>query len=274
MGFRQSRVGIKDRLAEMMRSSSNAQNYRQTLDELGIQILSDERLADRIKILTQLHILVLTPPEKGTPEFQIQNLRDKLDLIDNIARTAAVPWGRAGDNKWFAEYMLAYEKLVARTRSYITCIEDRMQDKQPAVWQTQHEEENEEDDALKKEELDKAIRRLDRSTDAWKTTKPSEYGLGRVVDKRELVRVLQTFVSDEVFPYSLFLIDVTFVQEDVVPSWAMSLRKPEDQFGRGSAPRRFTSEESNELGNARISEQIEDLRRAVVQPSLPAPAEN
>jgi len=230
-------MSIKEKLMGLIGSFSTT-GLRDKMEELGIRVISDERLMKRIEILAELHEDILKEAEGETPEEKLEKLIDKLEQADNILRKVAVPWGRGGDRKWFAEFMKHYEKLISLARVHLTCVRDLLRAREV--------EESEE---------------VDRAPDAWRRVKPRTSVYRRLVDKSELVRLTENYLKQEIYPYLLFLIDVSFLEMDVLPSWTIAMRKPEEV--PSAVVPTLRAPEGDKLWQAKQMQILEEMRRRI-----------
>lgn len=253
-------MSIRDKLRDFGKVNS-AESFRTKLDELGIQVMSDERLFARIDIISGLHSFVIDNVTAETPEAKFELIKRKLDITDGILRKAGIPWGRPGSRPMFAKFMGAYEKMLAKTRSHLVCVSDLLSKREVGERSTDPQEE------LAKMRKDMEI---DRSEMAWRTQSPTQYFYSRRhIDKSELVRVTETYLNDAPFPFALLLSDLCFLEMDVVPSWSMTLRKPEEQQGfTGRSPQRRQPAGGDTMGTTQLLERMDSLERTLKGDSI------
>jgi hypothetical protein len=263
-------VSVRDKLASIIKSSIIPETtFRMQLDKLGIQVLHDEWLAKRINILAELHNIVIQrvteQKTEASPEGRLKIIKMKLETVDNILRRAAVPWGRGGSRRAFAKFMEHYEILYARAREYVNAVKDLMKLKgtgehlgsQNAASSEAEEVSDTQTQTIADEEW-----LNDRSPTAWRRTPPKYAFARRLIDKSEVVRILENFLDREVFPYALLLIDISFLDPDVTPGWSITLRRPEEPATWGRPPpARTRAGESEDIMSAKVAEQIEALKR-------------
>ena len=222
---------LTQQLKAAVEGFSGQSNIRKQLQDLGVKVISDERLAERIGVLATLHAYVLEAAAGRAPDAILASIEEKFNTVDNILRRVAIPWGRAGDRTYFAKFMQFYEKMMSRARSKVLSVRELMSLEEAGrelLVQFSEVATNDEDE----EEVDSAedtnpppmADLLDRSPTAWRTQRPVSYSK-RLVNKFELIRVLQTYLSEEVYSRALFLCDLCFLEMDVLPSWSFSTQQ-------------------------------------------------
>ena len=74
--------------------------------------------------------------------------------------------------------------------------------------------------------MDELNNLLNIGPDGWQVELPEGFSFGRrLVDKSELIRVLGNYLREEVFARALFLIDLCFLEIDVLPSYTFTTQQ-------------------------------------------------
>jgi len=115
------------------------------LRDLGLKVYADRHLEERIKLIELLHLAIegaqLLPDEEETPETQvieeigeliqsndpeekIDGLRMKLNLLDRVLRTSAIPWLRPGDGTATARILQGWERLYSKAKDIINSVDN------------------------------------------------------------------------------------------------------------------------------------------------------
>ncbi len=77
-----------------------------SLRSIGINIVKDEKLATRLDVIEALYEQIMSDEYSSRPW-------ERVNLLDRLIKLAAMAWGRAGNNRYFAEMVVHWEQLKA-----------------------------------------------------------------------------------------------------------------------------------------------------------------
>lgn len=161
-------------------------SLQKTIENLGMYMLSDEKLKERLEALTALQEEISKPIEATDAFDRVEKLRDRLNMINSTMKQAAVPYGRAGDVGMYAQAMQGWEMLYALSIDILnTCARSI----EGVVVEASK---------VKNEIVKKSMKM------------PIE----------ELALKLEGFMNMEIYPYGMIIIDTSFYSKDVSPSYA------------------------------------------------------
>jgi len=102
-------MGFLDRFSRRQEQQGDV-GFFGRVDRLGMTILNDEKLMARLGVYEEMHAMMrhtgICDPEHGldTIEAQVHAVSDTLHQV-------AIPFGRAGSEKWYAEIMRGWSTL-------------------------------------------------------------------------------------------------------------------------------------------------------------------
>ena len=183
-------------------------------EKIGIQVLSDKRLFHRIRLIHALHEELETPiPDNIRPDEKLETLRKRLQLLNKALKTLATPYGRAGDNPVYREAMHGWEILYAIAMDIINTVDH--------IIKSSAEQKTEARILDKKKVIEELQKQLQIKGEAKVEATIETYQLLTFkIDLQEIVRKLESFLQVEVFPYAFLIMDVSFYEKDVMPSYA------------------------------------------------------
>jgi len=101
----------------------------QTLRELGIAVVQEEKLKQRFHLMGQLSESIQSAEriEGRTPEEKMHRLIDQLQVIDQLLNVISIPYGRAAENAAYASAMQAWAvhhaEVMAMAKSVLALME-------------------------------------------------------------------------------------------------------------------------------------------------------
>ena len=207
-------MGFADKLKEWLQKEEKEPEPIDRFEKIGIQVLTDKRLFHRVKLLHALHEeLERRISEELTPDERLEELRRRLQLLNKALKTLATPYGRAGDNPVYREAMHGWEMLYAIAMDIINTVDYIIKSSA---------EKKIEAKIIDRHDVIKEIKRqLELAGEAKiEATIETHQLLTFKIDLREIVRKLESFLQVEVFPYAFLIMDVSFYEKDVTPSYA------------------------------------------------------
>jgi hypothetical protein len=179
-------------------------SIRDELKNLGLNVLSDRNLEQRLRVLNTLHDFFDKPIEEHLKELKIPEPtpldklnveREILKAMNRCMKLTAVPYGRAGDVDAYREAMKGWEMLYHIAWDILDTVERSIK--------TYQEREN----ALK-------------------------------IDAEDMAQKAWNFLKIEVFPYGMMIINFSFFSRDVAPSYAAIVQQL-PQYGFGPPVRQY-----------------------------------
>jgi hypothetical protein len=189
-------------------------SIKDELRNLGLNVLSDRNLEQRLKMLEMLHDFFDKPIEEHLKELKIPEPtpldklkveREILKAMNRCMKLTAVPYGRAGDVDAYREAMKGWEMLYHIAWDVLDTVERSIK--------TYQEREN----ALK-------------------------------IDAEDMAQKTWNFLKIEVFPYGMMIIDFSFFSRDVAPSYAAVIQQLPQGFNFPPLSRRDTGSPTREEG--------------------------
>jgi len=215
------------------RKSSPAE--RDELKELGLNIIKDRKLDDRITDLKEFNILLkrMKQPKGKTYEEKLQWLMDQVDAINEMLSEISIPWGRAANEQAYAKAMGGWSGLHSLTldagNSFLRLME-RSEQAQPKKEITSRSE--------------------------------TQFAQRENRQKRELFDKYQSFVTRYYVRYAMLVAAISWRSQDVAPSYSVVIQQQMmPGYGGGGPAVPMTG----------LTSQIEQPPSAQV-PRLPKPA--
>lgn len=159
-----------------------------SLENLGMYLLSDDKLRERLEAIRALHEEIIKPIKTRKPLKKIEGLRDRLNMINATMRQTAIPFGRAGDVGAYAQAMQGWESLYSFSVDILNTVSKMIKANFVAI----------------QENADATI------------------GL---LNMMELADKMQGFMDIEVYPYGELIIDMSFFGRDVAPAYATMIQQ-------------------------------------------------
>ncbi len=100
-------------LDKFVRRQETEEGYHGKVNRLGMTILNDEKLMARLGVYEELQTLISEDLSAGLPE-DLDDIDDQARKINEVLHQAAIPWGRAGTERWYAEAMRGWSTLYTR----------------------------------------------------------------------------------------------------------------------------------------------------------------
>jgi len=181
-------------------------DFNGQMKRLGLYVYNDEKLATRIEMYEDFHQYV----QKCTaldpdPEKALEEIIQQTHEINNKLHQLAVPFGRAGSENWYAEAMSGWSRLYSMM--------------------------------VQINEAGKALQAL-YSESRGNPNAP-------YVQKKEVVDKIKTLYQDIFLRYALLIAEISWMKEDVSPSWSAVINQPTPPAERVlttmQVPRQFNS---------------------------------
>jgi len=84
--------------------------YYGRVNRLGMMILNDEKLLARLGVYEDMHNIV-RQMSISTAEKSLEVIEEQVHIINSALHQVAIPFGRAGSEKWYAEAMRGWSTL-------------------------------------------------------------------------------------------------------------------------------------------------------------------
>lgn len=215
-------MGLKEAFSKIFKSQEKEKTVEQRLSKLGIDVVSDRKLEQRIRLTDLLHDELEKPIETEDPLERIEILRDRLQTVNRALKVISVPYGRAGDFDRFRFAMMGWESLYSVSMDIINTVEGMIKN----VLTGQEQMEN---SVLNVEEAEKTVEQLLNNGKANSkqivqallnnSRQETYYARFLKMNVAELERKLESFLQVEVFPYAFLIADVSYYDRDVAPSY-------------------------------------------------------
>lgn len=207
-------MGFTDKLKEWFRKEEKEPEPIDRFEKIGIQVLSDKRLTKRIQLIHALHEELENPiADDVQPDEKLRKLRNRLQLLNKALKTLATPYGRAGDNPVYREAMHGWEILYAVAMDIINTVDHIIQSSAEKKVKTVIVDQKKVVAELQKQLETKGEAKIEAEIETYQL-------LTFKIDLKEIVRKLESFLQVEVFPYAFLIMDVSFYEKDVTPSYA------------------------------------------------------
>jgi len=216
-------MSLSRKFKSFFKKKEEEKSVEESLSKLGIDVVSDKKLEERIRLINDLHELIESPILSDEPLERIAELRDRLQWVNRTLKIVAVPYGRAGEQLTYRQAMQGWEILYSVAMDIINTVEAMvkaasqqeqgqfevaMLDSEQAVKQVQELLDNGNADA---EEIVDSLTENSEEQEFFATTFK--------IDVRELERKLESFLQIEVFPYAFLIMDISYYDKDVAPSY-------------------------------------------------------
>lgn len=108
-------MGFLDRY---MKRQNVDESFHTKIDRLGMAILNDEKMMARLGVYDEMHTL-MRQAGPSRPDRSLDLIEEQAYNISDALHQVAIPFGRAGDEKWYAEAMRGWSTLHTRTLDMI-----------------------------------------------------------------------------------------------------------------------------------------------------------
>jgi len=120
----EKKKSFRQRLSEVLWKEKKPTYLKKQMEGMGISILSDEKLEDRLKKLQKLQEAIMEPIEAEDDEEYVTALKDRLDVLNQIIYQIAAPFARSGDFPKFSKMLHAWSRLYASASSWLLRTQD------------------------------------------------------------------------------------------------------------------------------------------------------
>ena len=175
-------MGLTDFFRNLGKHLKGEKNAAERLGQVGLSVVSDRKLEQRIKLINELHAEINTPITKTTSVERLTELQKRLFDIDAGMKTISVPYGRGADEWVYREAMFGWETLYSLSKDMIHTVLNATFPSYLYFGAKIGEEPN-----------------------------PSYL--------KELERKLEGFLEIEIFPYAFLIMDSSYHREDVAPAY-------------------------------------------------------
>jgi hypothetical protein len=90
-----------------------------TLHKLGVDIIKDQKLEHRIKLLMKFEEMMTEPIKTDDLAGYVKELKDRQDLVNHALYEISAPFGRGGDIPRFSKMFHGWARLNASASSWI-----------------------------------------------------------------------------------------------------------------------------------------------------------
>lgn len=194
-------MGLKEEFQKFFTDKKKEPVINDKLDRLGLDIISDRKLDERMSLINDLHDELEKPIKTDDVIKRIQILRDRLQMVNHAMKIVSVPWGRAGDQTNYRLAMKGWETLYSVAMDVINTV-DRMVKAASDTENVENSTENVTDKLL---------------ATAFK------------INVSELERKLESFLQIEVFPYSFLIMDSSYYDKDLAPRHVTTIQNYQPQ---------------------------------------------
>ncbi len=105
-------MGFLDKFADR-RQKEDEDSYYGKVNRLGMTILNDEKLMARLGVYGEMQDLINDILSSGSQE-DLDDIEDQAKKLNEVLHQAAIPWGRAGSERWYAEAMKGWSTLYTK----------------------------------------------------------------------------------------------------------------------------------------------------------------
>jgi hypothetical protein len=179
-------MGLKEAFSALFKKSEQEKNVEEKISRLGVDVVNDRKLAERIALVNALHDDIDSPINAKEPLERLETMRKRLQSATRTLKVVGVPYGRAADVDNYRMAMFGWESLVSLASDIINTVEG-------TIKQTDTEQES-------------ALR---IST----------------VNMDDLERKLESFLYIEVFPYAFYIMDASYSAKDVSSSYTAVIQQ-------------------------------------------------
>jgi hypothetical protein len=115
-----------ERAKDLFGSSEDKEEkeIERTLHRLGLDILKDQKLEHRIKLLMKFEDLITSKVTTEPLNEYVEDLKDRQDLMNHAIYEISAPYARSGDFPEFGHMLHGWGRLNASAKSWILRTED------------------------------------------------------------------------------------------------------------------------------------------------------
>lgn len=233
----------KERIKEIWGSSADdkEKEIEKTLHGLGIDILKDQKLEHRIKLLIQFQDLINAPIKVESLIDYVEELKDRQDLLNTAIYEIAAPYARSIDFPRIGKAFHGWGRLNASAKSWILRTDDIVrkaeEQKEKEKQKTKDKDDKEKTKGKETKELDipnipKEAKEL-RSTAQFLGMMETE-----TIDVKMLVNYLHDVLQKHIWKDGFLILGKFFMDRDISPRSATvvqninAMREREDMRGK------------------------------------------
>ena len=219
-------MGLKESFSKFFKKQTSEENVEERISRLGIDVVSDRKLSDRINLINEMLDAIESPLESDNVYDRIEEIKERLQFVNRGLKIIAVPYGRAGDNVVYREAMRGWETLYSVSIDIIELVRDMvysaLMNKTEFVsivdWEKMDENTKK---ILQVLERNKLIKIEDKQlvqvlADGRTQVMPVQT---YKINVQELERKLRSFLRIEIYPYAFLIMDISFYSKDVAPAY-------------------------------------------------------
>lgn len=201
-------MGFTQKLKEVFNRTKKEPEVATKLEGLGVTILKDKKLADKLELLQALFDDLEADIETTNPLTYLLKLEGKQKTLNRAVHSLAAPYYRSGTIANFRLMMEGWALLNALAEYWIHAVEDRIKTIYVIESKTDLEGQNEQ------ELIDQKATETIRKTLASVTA----------IDVWTLVRRLHTVLLFHIFQDGMYVLAVSYLQQDVAPTTATVIK--------------------------------------------------
>lgn len=117
-----NKPGWKQRIKDIWGGSGDdkeEKDFERSMHKLGIDVLKDQKLDRRMKLLIQFEEAITTEIKTEDLNEYVQELKDRQELLNHAVYEISAPFGRAGDIPRFGKMFHGWGRLNASASSWI-----------------------------------------------------------------------------------------------------------------------------------------------------------
>lgn len=125
MSDKKQKLGWRERASLLFGSNAEKEETQErTMHKAGIDIISDRKLENRVKLLMQFEDAITDEIDTENLEAYVKALMRRTDLINHAIMEIAAPYGRAGTLPQFSRMFHGWGRLYASSKSWLLRTED------------------------------------------------------------------------------------------------------------------------------------------------------
>ena len=214
-------MGLKESFNKFFKKQASEENVEERISRLGIDVVSDRKLSNRIQLINTLHDIIEAPIEVDNVLERLAIMRERLQAVNRGLKVVSVPYGRAGDNDMYREAMRGWERLYSVAMDVINTVEQMIQ----SASNSETVETAVLDPEVAEQQINVLLEKgnVQASQIVQKLTEKSRTENFLVttfkINVEELERKLESFLQVEVYPYAFLIMDVSYYSKDVAPAY-------------------------------------------------------
>lgn len=245
-------MGLKESFSKFFKQQTSKENVEERISRLGIDVVSDRKLADRIQLINLLHDTIEAPIKADNVLERLNVVRDRLQSVNRGLKVVSVPYGRAGDNNMYREAMRGWERLYSVAMDVISTVEQMIQSAsnsetvEAAVLDPEVAEQQInvllEKGNVQASQIVRELTEKSRTENFLVTTFK--------INVEELERKTESFLQIEVYPYAFLIMDVSYYSKDVAPAYTTVIQTlgPQGVYPRSLFPKPLGQKEEKNSG--------------------------